>query len=261
MLGALEVARQSAEDAGRIKSNFLRMMSHELRTPITAMELQLRLIERRSGPRMPGDVREGFDRIGRSSKRLCHLVDTVLAWARVESGRCQLDVGRVDITALAREATTEVEGYARQKGITIEVRADRDATRLATDRKLVRLLVVNLVGRAVQVTESGSVIVEVREHSSGGLVAVSDRGTPIGPEEREASYSPLSVVGDFHRRSGAGSGLDLHVVRDIARAVEGDLAIESSAVGNTLTLFLGELPQDHVTGERPMLPERDLRSG
>jgi signal transduction histidine kinase len=120
---------------------------------------------------------------------------------------------------------------------------------------------VSLVGRAVQVTESGEVVVEVAPHACGARVSVRDRGSPIGPEEREASYSPLSVVGDFHRRSGAGSGLDLHVVRDIARAVEADLAIESTEVGNTLTLFFDELPQDHVTGERLAVGAGELTSG
>ncbi len=261
-LAELDMARRAAEAAGRVKSNFLRMMSHELRTPITAMELQLRLLDRHVGAQLPPEAKEGIDRIARSSRRLCHLVDTVLIWARVESGRVQLDVSNVDLVAAARDACSEIEGYAAQKGVGVAVRAPAQNEPVLTDGKLIRLLLLNLISRAVQMTDSGDVEIEIRCGGWGGEVSIRDRGVPLSRDEHDALFSSLATVGDFHRHSGAGSGLDLHVVRDIALAVQGDVTIRNDHhVGNTLTLHLANLSQDQVTGTTFAGKIRDVRSG
>lgn len=246
----LQHARHAAEDANQIKRNFLRIMSHELKTPITAMQLHMRLLERDPDAGVSPKVRDGLDRIGRASRRLLHLIDTVLEWARVESGRCQLSMEELDLPSMVAAVAAELEAYAKQKQVAIEMRTTPAIVPCAIgDRRLVQLLIVNLLTRAVQVTPRGRVEVTIGfAEPSRHWIEVRDGSPQIPPAERAAIFDPLRPVKGLQEYSGSGSGLGLHVVRDIARAFDGDIAlIPTDGPGNTFVLKLAAMPLERTT--------------
>jgi signal transduction histidine kinase len=250
-LDGLRIARELAENASRIKSNFLRMVSHELKTPITALQLHLKLIERESGLDVNPRIREGMDHVARASTRLLHLVDTVLEWARVESGRCEVALETFQLGQVVSEVAHDLRGYAVQKGVdlccTVRGAPMADVT---TDPRLVRLILVNLVTRAIQVTERGSVEIESLHAEGKALVRVHDRGPLIRADERAEIFEPLGSDRDLRWREGGGSGLGMSVVRDIARALDADIQLHVVAGrGNTFSLELPDLvPEQRETG-------------
>jgi len=234
-------SRATAELESRVKSSFLRMMAHELRTPITAMHLQMRLLEREEELAHSPGLREGLARIARSSHRLVQLIDTCVEWARVESRRCHLVVETFDLAPLVSQVVGEFEAHVERKGIRVDVVAAA-VPPLTSDRKLARLALLNLISYAVQNTDKGAVEVSVDATEGAHRVRVTDGGPPVAVERRQEIFAPLESMDDLSRQAGSGSGLGLYVVRDIVRAIGGDVVLD--AAGNTFVLSLPGLPED-----------------
>ena len=257
------IARELAENASRVKSNFLRMVSHELKTPITAMQLHLSVLERNLASARSRDLHEGFNRLSRSTRKMVDMVDTLLEWARVESGRCHLCVESFDVAEVIDEVIAELTSQATQKGISLEAREAQPALPpLASDRRLLRLVLVNVIGRAVQLTQQGAVTVTLDGDGSRQEIAVQDSSPTLKGHERDEIFEPLKSSVDLRWRGGSGSGLGLHVVRDIAEAMDGELDLAPTDIGNVIRLTLPNLPLGRTAaGEFHMvLDEPDLRA-
>ncbi len=239
-LDEIRVARELVETAGRVKTNFLRMVSHELRTPVTALSLQLQLLARQPAATSSQQRADGLARMSRSISRLLHLVDTVIEWARVESGRCHVTSEPIDLGQLAAGAVREVEPQTRAKAIDLVLDAPpRDMPLLHNDPRLVRLVLINLLERAVRVSETGPVRVRVTHGDGGHRLHVVDGAPSITGAQRFDLFEPLLSTEDLALMKGAGSGLGLYVVRDIARAAGGDVFLrEDEHPGNAFEVVL-----------------------
>jgi signal transduction histidine kinase len=238
-LDQVETARSMAEGASRVKSNFLRVMSHELKTPVTAMHLQLRILER--DPEFGADPRlqEALARIWRSSRKLLCLVDTMLEWARVESGRCRVYAERFDLASLVHDVTCELSSFARQKNIELAVHvADNVQPDVISDRRILELVLTNMIARAIQLTRAGTVEVVIQQSGELRRISVKDLGA-VSIEDRRELFEPISATKDLRWSGGAGSGMGLQVVRDIARAIDAEIVLEQTpGPGTTLTIEL-----------------------
>lgn len=238
-LEQVEVARDLAEQASRTKSNFLRMISHELRTPVTAMQLHIHVLRQSGNVTSSPQLSEGLARIQNASQRLLHLVDTALEWARVESNRVSLHIEEIDLVSLAQETVSSLGEVAQRKGIQLVWDATDavPSNLLRSDRKLVGLVVLDLVSRAVQTTEHGSVHVRAFFDGTHHRVSVRDGAPRLTSRMLEDLFEPLRSVQDLRWQGGMGSGLGLFVVRDLAHAVNADIFLEPwDERGNTLTV-------------------------
>jgi signal transduction histidine kinase len=252
----LSQARHVAEQANRMKSNFLRMMSHELKTPVTAMQLHMRLIESGADGCTCDELQDGIVRMRRSSRRLLHLVDTFLEWSRVDQDRSQLTLVDASLVDLARDVALELDGYASQKGLSIEVQLPEQALpAVRTDRTIARLLLVHLLYRAVQSSRSGKIVIRLAAIETGQTITIRDTAAPLSSSQQAEAFDSLRDPSDLGTRAGTGSGLDLQIVRDIARAVRGALSLDVDAVhGNAWVLSLPTAHSPAEGPERPPLP-------
>lgn len=261
----LEAARERAERMSEMKSNFLRIMSHELKTPVTAMRLQLSVLANDTGVEHTPVLDRGLERIARSTSRLLHLVDTVLEWARVEDGRCRPEVEPFDLVDLVEDVAAEVDIHARVRQL--ELRVESPTPRpalLGNDRRLVRLVVINLLEHAIWVSDDATIDIRVLATETGLQVRVRDAAPVMTPEQRAEVFDPLKQTRDFHRRSGAGSGLGVYVVRDIARAIGGDIRWQDG--GGSGNVFVFDVPALPVRPEAERAepwrrPERRMPPG
>lgn len=225
----MRIARDIAERASSVKSNFLRMMSHELRTPIAAMQLQFRLLEREGLEQLDSRQREHLDRISRSTRRLIDLVNTILEYARIESGRFRPTVSCFELNAVLEEAMRSFSTHAKQKSLHISVTTEGPQTMspLYSDLEVVRLIAINLLSNAVKHTENGVIDVGAEQVGELHMLWVRDSGPGIPLDRQAEVFEPFQNFKDIRQIQGSGSGLGLAIVRDMVKAIGGEIVLHS----------------------------------
>jgi signal transduction histidine kinase len=240
---ALHSAREAkthAEQASRAKSDFLSLVSHELRTPLTSIQLQLERLRRGIAGTITPEQIQAMEKIGRSSARLLDLLDSLLEFGRIESGRLEVTISSVDLLQVAREVIDELKPRAEQKGISLTLSGAEEPLVVQTDARLVRLIVINLVDNAVKYTEHGAIDVRVEatpEH--GARMSVVDTGPGIDPALQDIIFEPFQQLEQVRHKRGSGVGLGLALVSSIARALHADVSLDSAlGRGSAFTVTL-----------------------
>jgi PAS domain S-box-containing protein len=242
-----ESARRAAEEADLAKSQFLATMSHELRTPLNAIQGHVQLLDMGLHGPVTASQRTAFERIDRSQRHLLSLVNDVLNYARLGSGRVEYRLESVLVGEILNDVLPMIEPQQKEKGITVEVRTPESGPGcipvpvLADAEKLVQIL-LNLLSNAVKFTHPGGRITIELTASDDADVAycrVSDTGIGIPPDKLEAVFEPFVQVRTDYARMSGGTGLGLAISRDLARAMGGDLRVKSApGEGSTFTLVL-----------------------
>jgi signal transduction histidine kinase len=241
-LESARVARDHADRASAMKTSFLRMVSHELRTPLTSLKLNLERLERcRDGEKSPRQG-EMIRKIAASAGRLHELIESLLEYARIEGGRLRVDVADVDARALCADVIEELSPQAEQKGIALRLSLPSPTPPLRTDPRLLRLVVVNLVGNAVKFTASGAVEVEVSYEGDGHRIRVRDSGPGIPPQDHERIFEPFEQMEPLPHKHTRGVGLGLSIVKEMVEALSGRIELASTVgAGSTFTVVLPAL--------------------
>jgi signal transduction histidine kinase/CHASE3 domain sensor protein len=237
---AERTARTAAEAANRAKAAFLASMSHELRTPLQAALGFAQLI--RSGlygPITP-DQSEVLGRVERSQTHLTRLIDDILDFARLEAGRVRMQVEEVSVSDAFSSLAPLVEPQATKKGIELSLVPPADPLIVSADKHRLQQILVNLVGNAIKFTpESGMIQVGAAGDGELATINVRDTGPGIPADRLQSIFEPFVQVNEGHTRPHAGVGLGLAISRDLARAMGGELAVESVVgAGSTFSVTL-----------------------
>ncbi|MDF1505083.1 ATP-binding protein [Roseisolibacter sp. H3M3-2] len=237
-----ERARAEAEAANRAKSQFLSTMSHELRTPLNAIAGYTELLALGVRGAVTDEQREDLTRIRRGATVLMSLVNDVLNFARVEAGQVEVRVEEVPLGALLAGLEAMVAPQLRAKGLEYALRLPDAPPVVRADAERLEQVLTNLLTNAVKFTDAGGRI-EVSCDADGGATAavrVRDSGRGIPADRLAHIFEPFVQV-DRHltRDSQQGVGLGLAISRELARAMGGELTVESApGVGSTFTLVL-----------------------
>jgi signal transduction histidine kinase len=248
-----EQARRRAEEANAAKSQFLATMSHELRTPLNAIQGHTELLSLELyGPVAPRQL-DALRRIDRAQRHLLGLINDILSYARLESGKVEYDLDVVPVADVVRYVVPLVEPQLAAKGITLQTRlpdeADGDGgapVRVRADREKLAQILLNLLSNAHKFTPAdGRVVVDVDADGDGDgdgttvRLSVRDTGVGIPADKLEAVFEPFVQVRTGYTSTGSGTGLGLSISRDLARGMGGDLTAESEpGMGSTFTLLL-----------------------
>ncbi|MFC0679614.1 ATP-binding protein [Lysobacter korlensis] len=235
-----EVAREQAEAASRTKSAFLGVISHELRTPLSTLNMTLQVISRDTRNELPAALASRMERLMRASSQMTSLVEGLLEYTRVESGRLRLQLERIDVTELAREIMRDhVEQVP--PGVQMEMQpAPEDMPALESDRRLLSVVIGNLLSNALKFTQQGAVTLRLAHTAEVAVIEVADTGIGIAPEDLERIFEPFEQLEPVRRKSVPGMGLGLALVRQLVQAIGGRIDL-SSTVGEG-TLFRVSLP-------------------
>jgi signal transduction histidine kinase len=237
---ALQGLADAADAANRAKGHFLATMSHELRTPINAALGYVEVLETELfGPVNPAQ-REALERIRRSQRRLLTLVTDVLSFARLESSRLELHPSNVPVAALLPELEEYVAPLAAARGVRYACTLPDASLVARADRDRMEQIVLNLVGNAIKFTEPGGEVRVVAEARDGEVrIAVRDTGRGIPADQLEAIFEPFVQVDQGLTRTAEGTGLGLAISRGLARAMGGDVTVESTpGAGSTFTVTM-----------------------
>ncbi|HEY0799444.1 MAG TPA: ATP-binding protein [Steroidobacteraceae bacterium] len=204
---------------------FISDAAHELRSPLTALRLQLQLLDR-----APDEAArlEARGLLGAAVERAIHLVEQLLALARSDPQEGALGFEAVDLSAAAAEGIRDAHALAESRNIDLALDATPDLV-VRGDREALRVLVRNLVDNAVRYTPShGSVQVRTRSTPTEAVLEVTDTGPGIPPADRER------VFDRFYRRAAAqesGTGLGLAIVKAIAERHGAQVVLDEAAGG------------------------------
>jgi PAS domain S-box-containing protein len=239
---AIADARRLAEVEGlsRAKSQFLASMSHELRTPLNAIGGYAELIEMGLGGSVTDQQREYLTRIRTSQQHLLRIINDLLNYSRIESGKLSYEQEQVPLTAVMDAVATMVGPQAIAKRITLEASPLGDDVIALADRLKVEQIVLNLVTNAVKFTPaSGRVTISSRASGDQVEIMVTDTGPGVPPDRLEDIFEPFVQLGRSLSSGHEGAGLGLAISRDLARAMGGDVTVQSKAgKGATFTLSL-----------------------
>ena len=236
----LEAARANAEKSSSLKSEFLGIMSHELRTPLNAIGGYVEIMELGvRGPVTPEQLTD-LGRIKRSQRHLLSVIENVLGYLKLGSGRVAYEIGDVCVDDVVSSVEEITKPLIDSKGLRYRRLAPATSLVARGDHAKVRQIVLNLFSNAIKFTpEGGQVDVECNTAESEIRIRVSDTGIGIPADHLHSVFEPfMQLTSPLARRSG-GTGLGLSISRDFARGMGGQLLVESEpGRGSAFTLVL-----------------------
>jgi two-component system cell cycle sensor histidine kinase PleC len=232
-----------AEEANQTKSKFLANMSHELRTPLNAIIGFSEIMSSGMfGSLGSGRYEEYCHDILTSGQYLLEVINDILDMSKIEAGRMQLDMERLDLSETLAESLRVVSGRAEDKNLVLDADIEGDIPVVA-DRRATKQIIVNLLSNAVKFTpEGGRVTVRSRLFDDKVVLIIADTGIGIPPQSLARLGRPFEQVESQMAKTYHGSGLGLAIARSLAQLHGGSMRLRSRLDAGTVVRVT--LPRD-----------------
>jgi signal transduction histidine kinase/CheY-like chemotaxis protein len=260
-LRAYEQERRRAAELAALdtaKTNFFSNVSHEFRTPLTLILGPLE--DLLSGPTLTAEQRERLLPMHRNGLRLLKLVNTVLDFSRLESGRMRAAYRPTDLADYTARLASTFRSAAERAGLQLVVDCPPLSAPVYVDRDMWEKIVLNLLSNALKFTPTGTISVRVESGPGGAQLRISDTGVGVPPDDQPLLFDRFHRVTGVWSRGHEGTGIGLALVRELAELHGGTVAM-SSAPGQGSTFIVtvpygtDHLPADRVVHEGPVVVE------
>ncbi len=240
LLGREKAARQEAEEAGRLKDEFVATVSHELRAPLNAILGWARML--RAGGLDPEAADRAVETIERSAETQSRLVEDLLDVSHIVSGKLTVDVRMLDPAAIINAAIETIRPAAAAGKIAVHVQLDPAASWISGDPYRLHQIVWNLLSNAIKFTPKGGAInLKLAQDESQVIISVTDTGQGISPEFLPHVFDSFWQADSSSIRQHGGLGLGLAIVRHLAELHGGSVSADSAGAGKGAT-FSVRLP-------------------
>jgi signal transduction histidine kinase len=241
-----QTARGNAENANRLKDQFLAIVSHELRTPLNAILGWSEMLAKRP---LEQPLRERALRsISDSARRQARLIEDLLDVGRIASGKLRLERTFVNLGDVVRDALLAAQPSAAAKRIRITFEAEPWTAKVFGDRVRLQQVASNLIANALKFTETGTVQVRLRRDGHDALLTVADTGQGIPADFLPWVFELFRQADGSTTRVHSGLGLGLSIVKSLVEAHDGSVTVHSDGEGRGAT-FAVRLPV--AVWERP----------
>ncbi len=236
----LEDQNERLRELDRLKDEFVALVSHELRTPLTSIRGYLELVLEGEAGDLTDEQRQFLGVVERNAHRLLALVGDLLFLAQIEAGKLSLEIGAVDLSAIAAESVETARPLAEEKGITITL-ATGPLALIAGDRARLAQLLDNLISNGVKFTPAGGrVDVRVRGQRGQAVVEVRDTGMGIPSDDQQHLFERFFRTAQATEQAIPGTGLGLAISKAIVHGHGGQITVASAE--GTGTTFRVSIP-------------------
>lgn len=230
-------ARADAEEASRVKDEFLAIVSHELRTPLNGILGWIKLI--RSGRIKQDKIEQALEVIDRNATLQAQLIEDLLDISRIIRGKLHLELTSVNLNCLIRETVETLHLAAEAKSINVELHLDNNLKNTIGDRNRLSQIFWNLLSNAIKFTPSGGRIeINLRQINSTAQIQFYDTGIGISCDFLPLIFEYFRQVDSSTTRSQGGLGLGLAISRNLVEAHGGTIAAESAGEGHGSTFIV-----------------------
>lgn len=239
----LQHAKEKAEEASRVKQEFMAVVSHEIRTPLNAIMGMTNLIQKTSLSPLQSDY---ISTVQISADNLQGIINSILDFSKIEAGKMSLQKIPFNLKKILQNIISSNEFRAEQKGIGLFLKFDEklNATLLGDPIRLSQVL-LNLVSNAIKFTDIGKIIIEARvvTKMNNALVVefnVIDTGKGISPEKHKLIFESFTQEDSSISRKYGGTGLGLSISKQLVELMGGDLRVKSElGEGSTFSFVVG----------------------
>jgi PAS domain S-box-containing protein len=230
LLMAEQDARRAAEEASRMKDEFLATVSHELRTPLTAIVGWAQVL--REGGLSASDVQRALASIDRNARAQSQLISDLLDVTRIVSGKLRLELQALHVGHVVEAAADTVRPVAAAKGVALEVAAPPSLPTVRGDMHRLQQVVWNLMANAVKFTDKdGQVRANVEASNGDVYINVEDTGQGISPEFLPHVFERFRQAEGAQNRAHGGLGLGLAIARHLVQLHGGEISAHSDGPG------------------------------
>jgi len=244
----LSVARDEAVNANKSKSEFLANMSHEIRTPLTAIiGFSESLLD--SDQTMQERV-DSIHRIIRAGKHLLRVINEILDLSKIEANKLEVERIPLSLVDVFRDIYSLVSLLATEKGLGLKIDCDFPVpATIQSDPVRLKQILINLCNNAIKFTKVGQVTIKASCDSKNEnlMIKVIDTGIGLSREQVDKLFKPFSQADASTTRKYGGTGLGLHLSKQLAEKLGGDLTVESVPdVGSSFLLTIKTGPLENV---------------
>jgi len=226
----LRAANERLQELDRMKDDFISTITHEFRTPLTSIRAFSEILL--ADPEVDLEERRKFlGIITRETERLTRLINQVLDLAKIESGRAEWQISQVDLREVVVDTVAGMSQTYKEQNVRIEMRVPAHVSPVRADVDRLVQVLLNLLSNALKFSppDTGRVDVELAEEQGRVRVSVRDNGPGVRPEDQNYIFDKFRQVGDTLTGKPPGTGLGLHISRQIIESFGGSLWVESRA--------------------------------
>lgn len=231
-------ADKAREETIEAKSQFISMASHEVRTPLTAMKEGIRLVlDEVTGP-LNEDQKELLDIAQRNVDRLARLINDLLDFQKLGSGKVEFDMQQNDINLVVTEIAQTMMPLVNEKQLELITELDSNIPQLVFDKDRITQVLSNVVNNAIKFTEQGTITITTDKRENIVQVSVNDTGPGITTEDLPKLFHEFEQLVSSRQRKTGGSGLGLAISRQIIKQHNAKIWAQSQPGKGTTVHFV-----------------------
>ena len=247
------------EEIDKAKTIFFSNISHEFRTPLTLMLSPLEELLRIKDSKLSSAERENLETTHRNALRLLKLVNSLLDFSRIESGRQQANYVRVDIAALTKNLVSNFRSVIEKAGLKLTVKTSPVKQAVFIDVQMWEKIVFNLLSNAFKYTLNGGITVELKEVKGSFMLTVRDTGVGIPKNEIPNMFKRFHRIQHMGGRTFEGTGIGLSLTKELVRLHKGEIEVQSTV--NKGTTFTIRIPTGKKHLSNTLVSPVSLRNG
>lgn len=221
----LQLAKEKAEEANKLKSNILSNMSHEIRTPLNGILGSTENIM--ENWEFDSKLVSQLEIIHESGERLLSTINSILDLAKIEANKFELIYKDTEINDFISKILLPLKNMAIKKGLLLSTKYDTKSFTGKIDQRYLEMIINNLVGNAIKYSDEGMIFIKVKEESGAINFEVSDNGIGMSEEFMKKLFRPFEQESEGYGRRYEGSGLGLTITKNLIDLLGGKIHIES----------------------------------